>query len=62
MGLGGAAAAGHAGLWPPTDPILPTAGGMSVLSPIKEMAEAIQGAWHRGMGLVSLGFGVKMGA
>lgn len=58
----GAAATRQAGLWPPTDPILPTAGVRSILNPVKEMGEAMQGAWHHRMSLISLGFRVKMDA
>lgn len=61
-GSGSAAAAIWVSLWPPVDLILPMGGGTSILSPIDEMAKAMQDAWHHRMGLVSLGLRVKMGA
>lgn len=49
-------------VWPPVDPVLPTAGDMAILSPAQEMVEAVKGTWHHHLGRVSLGFGVNTGA
>lgn len=49
-------------VWPPVDPVLSTAAGMSILSLAEEMVEALQGTWHHHLDHDSLGFGVKMGA
>lgn len=48
--------------WPPVHPVLPTAEGMSTLSPAQGMVEALQGTWQHPLGHVSLGCGVKRGA